>query len=160
MMKQCKSCLEVLPFDSFYSNKKMKDGRFNTCKECEKKKSRTYTENNRADIALRNKDRASDPVRKEYLAKANARYQPLYRERNPERIKARNDLNYAIRHGRIARPDRCSACDVDCTPHGHHHDYSKPFDVQWLCPSCHSAIHAIQKNAPALSQLPQFGRND
>ena len=46
-------------------------------------------------------------------------------------------LNWAIKKGRIVRPDRCEQCGTVCKPDGAHYDYSQPFHVRWLCRSCH-----------------------
>ncbi len=56
-----------------------------------------------------------------------------------EKILARTKLNNAIRDGHIARGP-CRDCGVPDT-HGHHHDYSKPLDVIWLCQEYHIAEH-------------------
>lgn len=32
-------------------------------------------------------------------------------------------------------------CGTDKNVHGHHHDYSKPLDVEWLCSTCHGIEH-------------------
>ena len=60
-----------------------------------------------------------------------------------ERIKhqARDALNNAIRAGSVIRPSACSQCGCACSPHGHHHDYSKSLDVVWLCQPCHIEEH-------------------
>jgi len=39
------------------------------------------------------------------------------------------------------RPNKCSRCNVECKPHGHHTDYDKPLEVIWLCPKCHKEEH-------------------
>lgn len=43
--------------------------------------------------------------------------------------------------GAITRTDchLCGGKDAEM----HHHDYSKPLDVNWLCKSCHSFIHRV-----------------
>ena len=46
-------------------------------------------------------------------------------------------LNAAIKKGLIVRPTSCSQCDKACKPDGAHYDYSRPFEVRWLCRSCH-----------------------
>lgn len=61
---------------------------------------------------------------------------------NPLKHQARVKLGIAVSAGKIKRPVKCSRCDQ---PHkrieGHHPDYTKPLDVVWLCPPCHSVIH-------------------
>lgn len=56
-----------------------------------------------------------------------------------EKIAARTMLNNALRRGNISR-GACRDCGSPNT-HGHHHDYSKPLDVIWLCPEHHVAEH-------------------
>jgi hypothetical protein len=74
-----------------------------------------------------------------------------YRERTPdadarypEKIRARNRLNLAIRRGRLVKPRECGSCEQVVASrclHGHHPDYSKPLEVEWLCAACHSELH-------------------
>ncbi len=60
--------------------------------------------------------------------------------------RAHFEINYAIRTGKITRPNICEKCGCTCVPRGHHPDYRKPLYVQWLCRSCHSRLH----NTPAV----------
>jgi hypothetical protein len=46
-------------------------------------------------------------------------------------------VNRAKRNGLIPPPTICEDCGKGGLLHGHHEDYSKPLDVNWLCPSCH-----------------------
>ena len=50
-------------------------------------------------------------------------------------------LRNAVNVGKIARPEKCSKCGYKCKAQAHHHDYSKPYDVIWLCCSCHRRLH-------------------
>ncbi len=62
---------------------------------------------------------------------------------NPlERFKhvARWKLNRAVASGRIVRLP-CQICGA-AKSQGHHHDYTLPLDVIWLCPVHHTAEHA------------------
>lgn len=52
--------------------------------------------------------------------------------------------NAALREGLLIRPSCCSACGKRGKIDGHHADYSKPLDVEWLCRSCHTAVHRRQ----------------
>jgi len=53
--------------------------------------------------------------------------------------KARYVLNRAIRSGRLERGP-CSVCGSRDRVDGHHNDYSKPFDVIWLCRFHHRMV--------------------
>jgi hypothetical protein len=69
-------------------------------------------------------------------------YASNYRVTYPERKKAHNIVNNAIRDEKITRPDACSICNSNtCIIQAHHLDYCKPLDVIWVCPSCHKEIH-------------------
>lgn len=55
------------------------------------------------------------------------------------RVKARNDLNHAVRDGKLDRLP-CVICG-DEKSEAHHEDYTKPLDVVWLCDSHHHKVH-------------------
>ncbi|WJN64480.1 hypothetical protein Erwinia_phage_Papaline_00012 [Erwinia phage Papaline] len=57
-----------------------------------------------------------------------------------EKRKVNAAFNNAVRRGELVRPEHCSRCGGS-KPQGHHEDYSRPFDVMWLCQKCHSAHH-------------------
>ncbi len=69
-----------------------------------------------------------------------------YKKKYPERVKAINDLNVQIRTGKIVRPTICEKCGKERRIEGHHGDYRKPFDVKWLCHSCHKKHHLAMKS--------------
>lgn len=60
---------------------------------------------------------------------------------NPDKMKARIDLKNAVKSGKVKKPKICQECKVSCNPDGHHSDYSKPLEVNWLCKSCHKSAH-------------------
>lgn len=65
------------------------------------------------------------------------------------KVQANNRLGHAIRHGKVVRPDACERCGAKGNVEGHHHDYSKPLDVEWLCRPCHAAHHWNERKAAA-----------
>jgi hypothetical protein len=67
-----------------------------------------------------------------------------WKQKFPERIQAMQKLNYALKTGRIIRPVHCQSCNRMTRIHGHHIDYNKPFNVEWLCASCHKLKHSIR----------------
>jgi hypothetical protein len=50
---------------------------------------------------------------------------------------ARAAVYRAVRRGTLHRPDRCTSCGARGPVQGHHADYSRPLDVEWLCRRCH-----------------------
>jgi formylmethanofuran dehydrogenase subunit E len=86
--------------------------------------------------------KAANPVR-------SAQIRQRERERQPEIFKARKVLKDAVRRGRITKPLQCGQCGAAVPKaelQGHHHDYSKPLDVEWLCRACHAAEHRALKS--------------
>jgi hypothetical protein len=75
--------------------------------------------------------------------------------------RARLAVRLAIKRGDLIRPSSCSRCGVTPPPaadgrsqiHGHHHDYSLPLDVEWICAKC----HRIETPLPAVMGAPVFG---
>jgi hypothetical protein len=101
-----------------------------------------YVEKNRDKI---NKEKSED-----YYNNQDERIQKQ-RERNskcPEKPLARNIVNHAIRRGELIRQP-CAICGNEFG-NAHHEDYSKPFEIIWLCRSCHMKLHARKK-------LPHLG---
>ena len=80
------------------------------------------------------------------IKKDNYHYTKLQRERYPEKVKARQILKRAIERGDIIKPTKCDDCPADFPDspdkiHGHHEDYTKPLDVDWVCRACHRKKH-------------------
>jgi len=72
-------------------------------------------------------------------------------ENHPEKDGVRYLFVKAIASGKIVRPSCCSECGHECLPHGHHEDYSKPYSVIWLCPSCHHGLHRRREREAIIS---------
>ena len=65
---------------------------------------------------------------------------------HPVQYQSRLKLSRAIASGFIKKPSKCSVCHKkNKRIHGHHEDYSKPLDVIWMCPWCHSQHHRMQR---------------
>lgn len=58
---------------------------------------------------------------------------------------ARRMVALAVKQGKLIRPESCQRCgdypgkasDGRAMIQGHHPDYSKPLDVEWICCKCH-----------------------
>lgn len=63
---------------------------------------------------------------------------------------ARNLLAYAVKVGKVFKPSACEGCGaILCRIAGHHSDYDKPLDVQWLCVKCHKEVHVEARRSAA-----------
>lgn len=71
-------------------------------------------------------------------------------ERKPWMHWAREQVRRAIKRGEMSRPAICSMCGKTGRISGHHDDYNKPFEVRWLCDSCHRNWHL--GNDPVIPQ--------
>jgi hypothetical protein len=89
----------------------------------------------------RNREQLAENQRR-YYARHAARVQnanKAWRERNAEKAYAHEVVNTALKRGKMF-PEPCLFCDgteVDA----HHHDYSLPLMVTWLCREHHKLIH-------------------
>lgn len=63
------------------------------------------------------------------------------RAKFPERERSRALLKEAVRLGKIQKSPICFECGENKRIQAHHEDYSKPFDVEWLCSRCHTDKH-------------------
>jgi len=120
------------------------------CREHHRQYTREYREKNRDRVReLGRKNKAAERERKgpeqvrqewrDWYQKNKEHRRSWQKRRNvPTQKRARHLLEWAVESGFIARPNRCSSCREECVPDGHHEDYSKPFDVEWLCRRCHS----------------------
>lgn len=137
-MKLCirKCSSKPLPLSAFYAAPKMTDGHAGICKECHKREMRERRDANLEKARAYDRDRwNNNPQRRRYIEETSAEH----RLANPQKYKARTALNNAVRDGRIEKLP-CEKCG-DPKSQGHHHDYSKPLDVEWLCVDCHFALH-------------------
>lgn len=104
----------------------MADGHLNKCKDCTRKDTSQYRKDN--------------PIKA-----LETRIKTC--EKNPTHMNANRVVNAAVEAGVINRPDECQGCGrkaTDTRLSAHHHDYSKPLDVIWLCAACHRPIDHIR----------------
>lgn len=160
-MKNCFKCGATKPYTEFYKHKQMRDGYMGKCKSCAKsdtKKNREanleyYQEYDRKRHYGNPKRRAasleaSRKWRKENAAR-HAELTKAWAQRNPEKRKAHNAVANALRDGKIERKP-CELCG-DENVQAHHHDYSKPLDVVWLCHAHHVQHHVDEREDQRVS---------
>ncbi len=69
----------------------------------------------------------------------------LRRKANLQADLAKTLANCAVRNGILVDPMFCESCDEYGRLQKHHNDYTKPYEVSWLCQKCHSRLHAIKR---------------
>ena len=142
-LKICTKCQVVKPVTSFAKASAKKDGFNYWCRACYSE----YAKRHRAadptrvraeHAAATAKWRINHPERyRESAAKSSAKYKAKY----PEKEVARRAVREAVRLGYMSSPGVCERCGGEGKLDGHHADYSKHLDVEWLCRPWHAAEH-------------------
>lgn len=145
-MSTCKTCGEIKSVSAFYRSS------LSRCKECTKKAATEYRWNNIEYVREFDRQRGLTPERKavvkaQYRKRTStkagrAREIALKREwveRNRHKRNVHIVVGNAIKRGLIV-PERCFRCGAE-KAQAHHEDYSKPFEITWLCEPCHGARH-------------------
>lgn len=148
-MKTCFKCYVSKPLRDFYRHPQMGDGRLGKCKECTRRDVRINRSFRKEYYAAFDSSRNKLPHR----IKARKQYEKTRRgrqvkrasnlrwiESNPEKRKAQHAANNAVRDGKLKKQP-CQVCGTWKRVQKHHEDYSKPLDVQWLCPKHHAEAH-------------------
>ena len=142
MQKRCFKCSEHKPLGEFYAHPQMADGHLNKCKDCTKKDIRQHRIKHPDQVREYDRERARQPHR---VAERTRRHQE-YADANPEKRAAHLALGRAVRDKKIGKLP-CAFCRADDNLEAHHHDYTKPLDVTWLCRPCHRRFHALERMA-------------
>lgn len=65
---------------------------------------------------------------------------------NRKKLAAHAAVHRAVKTGDLVKPSACSRCGLEGPVEGHHRDYSKPLDVEWLCWWCHMYVDGKVRN--------------
>lgn len=160
--KTCNRCRELKQPEQFYINPSSSDGRRSHCIICSKQ---TYYK-----FYAKNSDRLrakTEAWRQENLGRVAA-YRRDWYSRNPKHVRksiddwrARNPLKaaahfavmYALKGGHIQRSP-CAVCGSEKVQ-AHHHDYTKPLEVEWLCAPHHGLAHRSGSEELPLAERSQ-----
>lgn len=89
--------------------------------------------------------KASSKYRKTKKGLLNGRKFVLaHKKRYPDKMAARVLVARAVNKGTLIRPSVCQEDSSECSTGGivgHHPDYSKPLEVEWLCRFHHGRRH-------------------
>lgn len=135
MIQRCGRCRTWKPLMEFAVDNSKATGRRTICRECDADYARAYR-----NTGAGKQCRSESQARWRQTARGKAicnRHNAAYARRYPERIKCKSRFAQAVRSGKVHVPDKCSGCGtITMDIQAHHLDYSKPFEVQWLCRQC------------------------
>lgn len=83
-----------------------------------------------------------NPNFKGWRSRDKSVYKENFRAKYPEKALAHDVVAWAVRTGRLVKPETCERCSQRPTEplHCHHEDYSRPLIVQFLCRPCHRIV--------------------
>jgi len=153
-MKRCYKCGQVKPLLAFTKNRTRRDGVQAECRECRKIAASLYWGTHKVERAayqvtyyVKHKEQCEETKRRyRKTPKGRATLKAIktaYRINYPLKEQCHSQFYHAITAGKIARQPCINGCEGKAE--GHHSDYTKPFDVLWLCRPCHNAWHAANK---------------
>ncbi len=141
-MKKCAECGRELARSEFNKNKNNKDGLQDRCKECFRRYNRERYLRTKEETKRRVAAYRRDNPRKVFETRLKTCLA------NPDMKRAQKVVEAALKCGELVNPGVCSGCGCKAGEHrieAHHHDYSKPLDVIWLCTPCHRQMDARRR---------------
>lgn len=149
LVKVCKDCGVEKPISQFYAQPNGADGLKPWCIECYAKRARDYydrggKEKQQARVKV---ERANGREADKKYAKTPKRMASLvaWQKRNPEKVKAVDMVNKNLKYKTMFRRPSCNRCGKKCKTEGHHRDYARPLEVEWLCTACHDIADKERK---------------
>lgn len=143
-MKTCFKCGVEKPIGEFYRHRMMADGYLGKCKACTKLDMR-IDRATKPRVREYDRERAKQPHRKALSTRIAERW----RTDHPDRARAQQTAGNALRDGKLTKPTLCEGCGLPKRLEKHHHDYSKPLLVVWLCKPCHAIADKIRRRLEA-----------
>ena len=136
-----------MPKSSFSKKSATKDGLQDRCKSC-------FSEYNKRRYAA-DRERFKNQIKEYRQNNPGAVLETRVKmcEKNPTQKNAHMVIDAAINAGVVERPDHCYGCGCANSEHrieAHHHDYSKPLEVIWLCTPCHRRMDKQRQNQEAM----------
>lgn len=166
-IKKCNTCKQDKSIKDFYRQPNGLLGRTGSCKACRKVYQKQYCDDEEIKVKRKiarktHKCEAPEEKRKRYekFKENNPDYWKDYYSQNreirleankrfwknnPDRYESYKAYKRGLGNGTIVRAQACMMCGLKCKTIGHHHDYSKPLEVIWVCHECHMSIHKKHK---------------
>ncbi len=148
--KVCRQCHVPKPLDDFYVHAQMADGHLNKCKDCVKKRVKGWAIDNPEKVRLATREKMNRPAYRARNAAWRAAHpeqrkaiQDRWYKKNTKKKYANTKVQRALQSGELVKPAACQDCGAATALEAHHHDYSRPLEVQWLCTTCHGKTRHV-----------------
>lgn len=153
---ECKKCVAKRANEYYWVNKKRLDEQrkkyYQDHREESLEKVKKHYEKNHDRIRDNVNEKRKTPEEREKIRIAGLKWRKENREKvskrtskwkkdNPLKSKAHQCVMWALRLNVLQRPEECQGCKRKLKVEGHHNDYSKPLEVEWLCRLCHMHKH-------------------
>jgi len=142
---QCTKCGILKDINNFTVRNDRLGHRFTICQDCRRNynNQQNHTESGKLskrkyNVSEKGRYLGAIRVRNPEIARRNARDSII---RNPLQISCRRKYQWDLKHKLLIKPKYCSKCHTIGRIEGHHNDYTKPYDVEWLCHACHFLTH-------------------
>ena len=144
LLKKCNKCGIHKDTDWFSKDNSRPDKLQSWCKACRSDycKQPKYKELKRS---YRKSDKGKEACKRSY-------------ENNKNASLSTRKFNNQIQSGGIAKEGLCSKCYSKYHIEAHHCDYDRPYDVMWLCKSCHVEWH--KNNQPKNAKYGKFNKQE
>ena len=130
-MKRCWKCKTEKNKTEFGKDSRQANGLSSCCIECNRILSKEQKANGYSS------GYAKTEKGKDSINRASKRAYQNHKHKWLARAKAR----YAVKTGQLNKPIDCEGCGLEKLLHGHHEDYTKPLEVNWICQQCHTLVH-------------------
>lgn len=131
MVIRCGNCEIEKPVAEFYLSNRAR------CKACVRATAKRNRLAKLETVRAYDRERAKLPHR---IANA-IRVTREWRRQHRDRLKAHN----AAARAKLVKPTACEGCGHTRPLNKHHHDYSKPLLVMWLCKPCHAIADKLRR---------------
>jgi len=139
--KLCNTCGKVKELCKFSTNNSNKDNKCSKCKDCANKYEKVWRKNKMITDKGYFHNKYLKAKGTEKLINRRRKASKNYQKNNPELHNCRARTIFAIKMGKLIRPNNCSKCNIECKPEAHHPDYENHLYVKWLCKQCHVNFH-------------------
>ncbi len=141
MKKICSKCDIEKELSEFHKDSSRKDSLRSDCKKCQCLRAQKYRN---TDVGKKEIAKSKKRYGRSKKGKATIRaHDKKHKKDNPEKIKAYDAVKYALGTSKLKKkPCHCGATRIE----GHHKDYNKPLEVEWLCSKHHKELHRKVRN--------------